>query len=169
MEDNNINYRDDKLEPANETGDRQHVNPDGETDALKGARMAGIGSTIAGGVAGSVLGPAGTLAGAVIGAVAGTLAGGVAVGAIDKIDGDSYTDHPHDAINTHLPNPETGGYAFERPLTAIDTEDPTEYKDYDLPDQPEHQREMQPLTPYYNVYSEPQGNNNEDKSDTRKS
>jgi len=134
--------RNEWVEPPDEIGDRQHVNHDGETDALKGARMAGIGSAIAGGVAGSVIGPVGTLAGAVIGAVAGTIAGGVAVGAVDKVDGDSSTDHPHDSIDT-----QSGGYAFERPLTAVNLEHPSG---------------LQPLTPYYDVYEEPQDGNTTD-------
>lgn len=107
----NEDRRDEWVEPVDETGDRQHVNPDGETDALKGARMGGIGGAIAGGVAGSAIGPAGTLAGAVIGGVVGLVASGAAVAAVDTMDGDSTTDHPQAVVDNGMPGIQTGGYA----------------------------------------------------------
>ncbi|MGC4044307.1 MAG: hypothetical protein QM758_10960 [Armatimonas sp.] len=100
-----------RFHPIDETDDRQHVNPDGETDAQKGARMGGIGGAITGGIAGSAIGPAGTLAGAVIGGVVGAVASGAAVSAVDTFDGDSTTDHPQAVVDNGLPGIQTGGYA----------------------------------------------------------
>lgn len=73
------------------TGDQQHVNPDGKTDAEKGAAMGGIGGAVVGAVAGSMVGPVGTVIGGVVGAVAGGVGSGAAVAQVDKFDNDSTT------------------------------------------------------------------------------
>lgn len=70
----------------------QHVNPDGETDAKKGARLGGIGGAVTGAVAGAMVGPGGAILGAVVGGLAGAVASGLAVAEVDKVDGDSKND-----------------------------------------------------------------------------
>ncbi len=113
-----------------ETGDRQHVNVDGETDAQKGARAGGIGGAVTGAVAGSLMGPGGALLGAAVGGLVGAVASMAAVGVVDKIDGDSATDfnaepieYDHTQLEEHryhdvndtvgngIPGVQTGGYA----------------------------------------------------------
>ncbi|MBB6048350.1 hypothetical protein [Armatimonas rosea] len=69
-----------------------HVNPDGETDAKKGARLGGIGGAVTGAVAGAMVGPGGAVLGAVVGGIAGAVASGLAVTEVDKVDGDSKND-----------------------------------------------------------------------------
>ena len=70
----------------------QHINPDGETDAQKGARLGGVGGAVTGAVAGSMLGVAGAAVGAAIGGVVGAVTSGLAVAQVDKVDGDSKND-----------------------------------------------------------------------------
>ncbi len=66
-----------------------------------------------------------------------------ATGEVDK-------GQPNAPIDTDLSDVQTGGYTMERPPTApnakenpLDSEDPNEYPDYDLPDQPEHRHKSQ--------------------------
>ncbi|MGC4042819.1 MAG: hypothetical protein QM758_03370 [Armatimonas sp.] len=104
---------DETTELRDETIDGQHINPDGETDAEKGARMGGIGGAITGGIAGAAAGPLGAVAGAVIGGVVGAVASGAAVAAIDRVDGDSYTDNAPTVVDNGLPGVQTGGHAVD--------------------------------------------------------
>ena len=69
-----------------------HVNPDGETDAKKGARLGGIGGAVTGAAAGAMVGVGGAVLGAVVGGLAGAVASGLAVAEVDKVDGDSKND-----------------------------------------------------------------------------
>ncbi|MGC4043387.1 MAG: hypothetical protein QM758_06250 [Armatimonas sp.] len=94
-----------------EVGDRQHVNPDGETDAEKGARGGGIAGAVTGAAAGSLVGPAGALLGAAVGGVVGAVASGAAVAGVDKMDNDSATDHAHAVVDNGMPGVQTGGHA----------------------------------------------------------
>lgn len=88
MATNNENTMDEVLPPI--LGhEPQHVNPDGQTDAEKGAKLGGLGGIVTGAVAGAMMGPGGALLGAAIGGVAGAVASGAAVSAVDKADGDS--------------------------------------------------------------------------------
>jgi phage tail tape-measure protein len=105
----------------------QHVNPDGKTDAEKGAKIGGIGGAVTGAVAGSAAGPVGTVVGAVVGGVAGAAASGAAVGAVDKHDGDDPAvvttgdyvvarDTDYVDVNTPgngIPGVQTGGHAVD--------------------------------------------------------
>ncbi|MGC4043020.1 MAG: hypothetical protein QM758_04385 [Armatimonas sp.] len=104
------NYTDDAVV---ETGNGEHVNPDGETDAQKGMRAGGIGGAVTGAVAGSMMGPAGALLGAAVGGLVGAVASGAAVSVADRMDDDSATDHnPEPEMTAHdLPGVQTGGYA----------------------------------------------------------
>ena len=70
----------------------QHINPDGETDAKKGARLGGIGGAVTGAVAGAMVGAGGAVLGAVVGGLAGAVASGLAVAEVDKVDGDYKND-----------------------------------------------------------------------------
>ncbi len=70
----------------------QHVNPDGETDAQKGAIFGGVGGVVTGALAGSMVGIAGAAVGAAIGGVVGAVTSGLAVAQVDKVDGDSKND-----------------------------------------------------------------------------
>lgn len=105
--------RDETTDLHDETVDGQHINPDGETDAEKGARIGGIGGAITGGIAGAAAGPLGAVAGAVIGGVVGAVASGAAVAAIDHVDGDSVTDSPAPIVDNGIPGVQTGGYAVD--------------------------------------------------------
>lgn len=148
-ENNRINHR---TYPGTEIGDRQHLNPDGQTDAEKGMNLGGIGGAVTGAVAGSLAGPLGLVAGAVIGGVAGALAGGAAVAAIDKVDGDSATDHPRevepDKDTLHWGNPRLGD-------PRLDAYQLPEHRfDHDVPVSPASRHDLAPLTPYYNYSRE---------------
>ena len=70
-------------------GTHQHINPDGVTDAERGAQLGGVGGALTGIAAGAMMGPAGALLGAVVGGVAGAVASGLAVAAVDTIDDDT--------------------------------------------------------------------------------
>ena len=112
----------------------QHVNPDGQTDAEKGAKIGGVGGAVTGALAGSVAGPVGAVIGAVVGGVAGAAASGAAVGAVDKHDGDDPNmvatspaatypvstarpvvpvDGPAPIIDNGIPGVQTGGHALD--------------------------------------------------------
>ncbi len=112
----------------------QHVNPDGKTDAEKGAKIGGVGGAVTGAVAGAMAGPAGAVIGAVVGGVAGAAASGAAVHAVDKHDGDdpdmivtsrdaTYPvsaatpvvpmDGPPPIIDNGIPGVQTGGHAID--------------------------------------------------------
>jgi len=64
--------------------------------------------------------------------------------------GDVDKGQPDAPIDTDLADAETGGFTMERPPVApnaeedpLDSEDPNQYPDYDLPDQPEGKRAPQ--------------------------
>lgn len=66
-----------------------------------------------------------------------------ATGEVDK-------GQPNTPIDTDLADVETGRFTMERPPAApnadedpLDSEDPNQYPDYDLPDQPEGKRDPQ--------------------------
>ena len=67
----------------------EHVNPDGLTDAQKGAQFGGVGGAVTGALAGSLVGVGGAAIGAVIGGVVGAVTSGLTVAQVDKFDGDS--------------------------------------------------------------------------------
>lgn len=71
----------------------EHVNPDGLTDAQKGAQFGGVGGAVMGALAGSVVGVGGAALGAVIGGLVGTVTSGLAIAQVDKFDGDSKNDN----------------------------------------------------------------------------
>ena len=77
-----------EVNSPDETGDHQHVNLNGSTDADRGAMIGGIGGAVTGLLAGSIVGPVGAVIGAVVGGVAGAGASKVAVGMVDKHDND---------------------------------------------------------------------------------
>ena len=97
----------------------QHVNPDGKTDAEKGAKIGGIGGAVTGAVAGSAAGPVGTVIGAVVGGIAGAAASGAAVAAVDKVDGDdpayvsTATRDAAPVVGNRIPGVQTGGHAVD--------------------------------------------------------
>lgn len=166
MDDNNrFNNWD---EPDEEVGDRQHLNPDGLTDAEKGANIGGVGGAITGAAAGSVAGPVGMVAGAVLGGVAGALASGAAISAIDKIDGDSATDHAvettvDDQLNWASPqwgDPRLDEYDLSDHPSYWDnrTDLPENRYDLDAPIEANDKYDLEPLTPYYNMNENALGN-----------
>ena len=84
-------------------GTRQHINPDGVTDAERGAQMGGVGGALTGIAAGAMVGPAGALLGAVVGGVAGAVASGLAVAAVDTVDDDGPSSDPVLVTDPDLP------------------------------------------------------------------
>ena len=101
--------------------DGLHVNPDGETDVEKGAKLGAAGGAVVGAIAGAATGPLGALLGAAIGGAAGAAGSGLAVAAVDQVDGDDAIDRPvYDldrpvetpaGIPNGTPGIQTGGHA----------------------------------------------------------
>jgi outer membrane lipoprotein SlyB len=91
-------YPNDTMDEVVVHASEQHINPDGDTDAKKGAQLGGVGGAVTGALAGSMVGPAGAVLGAAIGGVVGAVTSGLAVAQVDKVDGDSKNDAGEDTI-----------------------------------------------------------------------
>jgi hypothetical protein len=94
---------DETLEENVVPGTQQHINPDGVTDAERGAQLGGVGGALTGIAAGAMVGPAGALLGAVVGGVAGAVASGLAVAAVDTVDDDGPSSDPVLVTDPDLP------------------------------------------------------------------
>lgn len=94
-----------------------HVNPDGQTDVEKGAKLGAAGGAAVGAIAGAAVGPLGAVLGAVVGGAAGATGSGLAVAAVDQVDGDDSGETPSEIlpldIGNGVPGVQTGGHTVD--------------------------------------------------------